>query len=84
MASSLSRYSAKEISSRSSEALKDLEKRVRDVDISNRETRRVCRGNEAYGETARNHFPKKVKLDIGGHLFSTSLETLTKYPGDLE
>ncbi len=27
------------------------------------------------------HFPKKIKLDVGGHFFSTSLETLTKDPG---
>ena len=77
---SSSRNSAKEISSRCSEAFKDVEKRVKDVDISN-ETKRVRRENEAYDETARNHFPKKVKLDIGGHLFSTSLATLNNDSG---
>ena len=49
---SSSRNSAKEISSRSNEELKDAEKRVKDVDISNRETRRVRKGNEAHDETA--------------------------------
>ena len=74
------------MSSRSSEGLKDVEKRVKDVEISNRETKRVRKEQEqeAHDEAAKNHFPKMVKLNVGGHLFSTSLATLTKDPGDFQ
>ena len=40
---------------------------------------------DALHETANKlenvHFSKVVKLNVGGHLFLTSLETLTKYSG---
>ena len=74
----------KNINSRSSEGLMDVEKRVKDVDITNREAKRVCKEHGAHDEAAKNHLPKRVKLDVGGHHFSTSLTTLTKDPGDLE
>ena len=74
----------KDINSRSSEDLEDVEKRVKDVDFSNRETKRVCKELEAHDKGAKNHFPMMVKLNVGGHLFSTSLATVTKDPGDLE
>jgi len=73
-----------QIGSRSSEGRKDVEKRVKDVDISNREAKRVRKEQEACNEAAKNHFPKMVKLNVGGSHFSTSLETLTKDQGDLE
>ena len=72
------------MSSRSSEGLKDVEKRVKDVDISDCEAKRVRKEQEARDEAAKNHFPKMVKLNVGGHLFSTSLATLTKDQGDLQ
>jgi len=81
---SSSRNWENQISSHSSEGLKDVEKRVKDVDISNREAKRVRKEHEAHDEAEKNHFPKMVKLNVGGHLFSTSLATLTKDPGDLE
>jgi len=81
---SLSRNWENQSSSRSSEGLKDVEKRVKDVNISNHEAKRVRKEQEACDETAKNHFPKIVKLNVGGHLFSTSLSTVTKDPGDLE
>ena len=77
----------KDINCHSSEELKDVEKRVKDVDISmisTREAKRVRTENEAYNETTENQFPKMVKLNVGGHLFSTSLATLNKDPGDLK
>ena len=81
---SSSRNWEKGISSRSSEGLKDVQRRVKDVEISNHEAKRVRKEHEAHDETAKNQFPKVVKLNVGGHLFSTSLETLNKDPGDLE
>lgn len=81
---SSSRNWEKNINSCSSEGLEDVEKRVKDVDITNREVKRVRMEHEAHDEAAKSHFPKRVKLDVGGHLFSTSLTTLTKDPGDLE
>lgn len=81
---SSSRNWEKNINSYSSEGLEDVEKRVKHVDITNREAKRVRMKHEAHDEAAKNHFPKRVKLDVGGHLFSTSLTTLTKDPGDLE
>jgi len=81
---SSSRNWGNQISSRSNEELKDVEKRVRDVDISDCEAKRVRKEQEAHDKAAKNHFPKMVKLNVGGHLFSTSLATLTKDPGDLQ
>ena len=77
------------ISSHSSEVLEDVNKRVKDVlDIVSRETNRVRKEMEALDEAAKKlehvHFSKTVKLSVGGHLFSTSLATLNKDPGDLE
>ena len=81
---SSSRNWEKNINSRSSEELEDVEKRVKDVDITSRDAKRVRMEHEAHDEAETNHFPKMVKLNVGGHLFSTSLTTLTKDPGDLE
>ena len=81
--------SEEEISFHSSEVLEDVNKRVKDVlDILNRETNRVRKEMEALDEAAKKlehvHFSKMVKLNVGGHFFSTSLATLNKDPGDLE
>jgi len=85
---SSSSNSEKEISPHSSEVLEDVNKRVQDVfDILNRETNRVRKEMEALDEAAKKlehvHFSKMLKLNVGGHLFSTSLATLNKDPGDL-
>ena len=86
---SSSSNSEKEISPQSSEVLEDVNKRVKDVfDILNRETNRVRKEMEAFDEAAKKlehvHFSKMLKLNVGGHLFSTSLATLNKDPGDFE
>ena len=80
---------SEEVSSHSSEVLEDVNNRVRDVfDILNRETNKVRKEMEALDEAAKKlehvHFSKMVKLNVGGHFFSTSLATLNKDPGDLE
>ena len=86
---SSSSNSEKEISPQSSEVLEDVNKRVKDVfDILNRETDKVRKEMEALEDAAKKlehvHFSKMLKLNVGGHLFSTSLETLNKDPGEFE
>ncbi len=53
--------------------------------ILKQETHNVRKEKEALDEAAQKlehvHFSKMVKLNVGGHLFSTSLDTLTKDPG---
>ena len=66
--------------------LEDVNKRVKDVfDILNRETNRVRKEMKVLDEAAKKlehvHFSKMVKLNVGGHLFSTSLATLNNDPG---
>ena len=61
--------------------LDDVNKRVKDVfDILNCETNRVRKEMEVLDEAAKKlkhvHFSKMVKLNVGGHLFSTSVATL--------
>ena len=78
--------SEEEISSHTVEVLEDVNKRVREVfDILNSETNRVSKQMEALDEGAKMlehvQFSKTLKLNVGGHIFSTSLETLTKDPG---
>ena len=57
-------------------------------DILNRATNKVRKEKEAlYGATKKledEYFPKKIKLDVGGHIFSTSLTTLKKDPGNIK
>ena len=86
---SSSSNSQKEISSHSSEVLEDVNNRIKDVfDILNHETNRVRKEMEALDEAAKKlehvHFSKTLKLNVGGHLFSTSLATLNKDPGNFE
>ncbi len=83
---SSSRNSEEETSSHSSEVLEDVNNHVKKVlDILNRETNRVRKEMEALDEAAKKlehvHFSKRIKLDVGVHLFSTSLATLNKDPG---
>jgi len=57
------------------------------LDILNRETSRARKEMEALDEAAKKlehvHFSEMVKLNVGGHLFSTSLATLKKDPGSM-
>jgi len=45
---------------------------------------RVCKEKEVLDEAAKtfeqNHLPKIVKLNVGGHIFMTSLGTLNNAP----
>ena len=87
--SSSTSTSEKEISSHSNEVFEEVNKHVKNVlDILNRETSRARKEMEALDEAAKKlehvHFSKMLKLNVGGHLFSTSLETLNKDPGDFE
>ena len=83
---SSSRTLENEISSDSSEVLEDVNKHIKEAfDILNRETTRVRKEMEALDEAAKKlehvHFSKMLNLNVGGHLFSTSLATLNKDPG---
>ena len=84
--SSSTSTSEKEISSHSKEVLEEVNKHVKDVlDILDRETSRARKEIEALEEAAKKlehvHFSEMVKLNVGGHHFSTSLATLNKDPG---
>ena len=56
-------------------------------EILNRETLRVRKEQEAFDAVAKKlehvHFSKTLKLNIGGKLFITSLETMKKDPGSM-
>ena len=73
-----------EVSSHSIEVLQDVTKRVKEVyDILNRERNRVCKEMETQDEKAkkREQTPSsKIKLNIGGHIFLTTLGTLKNAP----
>ena len=83
---SSSRNLEEEIKSHSSEVLEDVSKRIKEAfDILDLETTRVRKEMEALDEAAKKlehvHFSKMLNLNVGGHLFSTSLATLNKDPG---
>ena len=87
--SSSTNTSEKEISSHSKQVLEEVNKHVKNAwDILNRETSRARKEMEALDEAAKKlehvHFSEMVKLNVGGHFFSTSLATLNKDPGDFE
>jgi len=68
------------------EAFEEVNNYIKAVfDILKQETNKVRKERDAFDEVAKKlehvHFSKLVKLNVGGHLFSTSLETLTKDPG---
>jgi len=56
-------------------------------EILKHETTKVRKERDAFDEVAKKlehvHFSKLVKLNVGGHLFSTSLETVNKDPGSM-
>ena len=67
-------------------AFEELYKHIDDVhDILKRETNKLRKEKEAFDEMAKKlehvHFSKMLKLNVGGHMFTTSLETMTKDPG---
>ena len=69
-------------------AFEELYQHINDVhDILKRETNKLRKEKEAFDEMAKKlehvHFSKMLKLNVGGHMFTTSLETMTKDPGDL-
>ena len=85
---SSSRKSKKEESdtSPSDEALEEVNNHIKEAfEILKRETKRVRMEKEALDEAAKKlehvHFSSMLKLNVGGHLFSTSLSTLNKDPG---
>ena len=48
---------------------------------SNRVRKEMKALDEAAKKLEHVHFAKKLTLNFGGHIFSTSLETLTNDPG---
>ena len=69
-------------------AFEELYKHIDDVyDILKRETNKLRKEKEAFDKMAKKlervHFSKMLKLNVGGHMFMTSLETMTKDPGNL-
>jgi len=83
---SVTRNLEKESIPSGAEALNKVNKHIKEVfDILTNETNKVRKEKDAFDESAKKlehvHFSGMVKLNVGGHLFSTSLETLTKDPG---
>ncbi|KAL9951601.1 hypothetical protein ACROYT_G044296 [Oculina patagonica] len=76
-------------SSRDSDEDITWHKRVNEANDLNHDTKRARKEPEADDEAlaARKlkhvHFEKTLKLNIGGHLFTTSLETVTKDPSSM-
>ena len=75
-----------EVISQSDGALEEVNSHIKDVfDILKRETLKVRKEREAFDVVAKKlkhvHFTKTLKLNVGGQLFSTSLETMKKDPG---
>jgi len=74
--------------SQSDGALEEVNSHIKDVfDILKRETLKVRKEREAFDAVAKKlkhvHFNKTLKLNVGGQLFSTSLETMKKDPGSM-
>lgn len=73
----------------SDEAFKEVNKYIKGVyDILNQEANKVRKERETFDDVAKKlehvHFSKMLKLNVGGHLFSTSLSTMNKDPGILD
>ena len=69
-------------------AFEELYQHINDVhNILKRETNKLRKEKEAFDKVAKKlehvHFSKMLKLNVGGHMFTTSLETMTKDPGNL-
>ena len=71
------------------ETLDKVNKHIKDAfDILKRETNRLRKERNDFDEVAKKlehvHFSSMLKLNVGGHFFSTSLATMTKDPGTLK
>ena len=80
------RKSEEEDNSPSDEALEEVNNHIKEAfEILKRETKKVRMEKQALDEAAKKlehvHFSSMLKLNVGGHLFSTSLSTLNKDPG---
>ena len=67
------------------EAFNELHKHIDDVhNFLKREANKLRKEKEAFDEVAKKlehvHFSKMLKLNVGGHIFTTSLEIMTKDP----
>ena len=83
---SSSRGSEEEDNSTSDEALEEVNNHMKEAfEILKRETKKVRMEKEALDDAAKKlenvHFSTMLKLNVGGHLFSTSLSTLNRDPG---
>ena len=83
------RKSEEEDNSRGDEALEEVNNHIKEAfEILKRETQKVRMEKEAFDEAAKKlehvHFSTMLTLNVGGHLFSTSLATLNKDPGIFE
>ena len=72
----------------SDEAFEEVNKYIIGVyDILKQEANKVYKEREAFDDVANKlehvHFSKMLKLNVGGHLFLTSLSTMNKDPGNL-
>ena len=71
------------------EALDEVNKHIKDAfDILKSETNKLRKERNAFDEVAKKlehvHFSTLLKLNVGGHFFSTSLANMTKDPGTLK
>ena len=72
----------------SDRTFEELYRHINDVhNILKRETNKLRKEKEAFNEMAKKlehvHFSKMLKMNVGGHMFTTSLETKKKDPGNL-
>ncbi|XP_022808138.1 uncharacterized protein LOC111345126 [Stylophora pistillata] len=72
----------------SDEAFEEVNKYIKGVyDILKQEAIKVRKERETFEDVAKKlehvHFSKMLKLNVGGHLFSTSLSTMSKDPGSM-
>ncbi|XP_068678620.1 uncharacterized protein [Montipora foliosa] len=88
MASSSRKVEEKDISSERERALEEVNGHITEVfDILSLETLKLRKEMEAFDTVAKKlkhvNFPKTLKLNVGGQVFSTSLETMKKDSGSM-
>ena len=86
MSTSSDTAAEKEIISDSDGALEEVNSHIKDAfDILKRETLKRRKEMETYDAVTKKikhvHFSKTLKLNVGGQLFYTSLDTMKKDPG---
>ncbi|KAL9956030.1 hypothetical protein ACROYT_G037447 [Oculina patagonica] len=86
--SSKSRKPEEELQSDQDQALEEANCHIKDLfHLLKRETNKLRQESEAFDEVAKKlehvHFSKTLKLNVGGQMFSTSLETMKKDPGSM-